>query len=61
MKPCEFRPPCFRFGTSSDFSGSVRVTSSRTFTELFRLPADVGLYILIPMANRLSAQNKSMW
>ena len=34
----------------SDFSGFFAVTSSYVLTELFRLPGDVRLYTLMPMA-----------
>src|SRR5207344_313671 len=44
-----FRPPVFGLGTSSDFSGVDRVSSTKSATLLPRRPAVVGLYLRIPM------------
>src|SRR5690554_5724627 len=53
MTPAWLRPPFLRMGRSSDFSGESVVMSSRTFTELFRLPGDVGLYVFIAITASL--------
>jgi len=44
-----FRPPVLGFGTTSDFSGVDRVSSTKSATLLPRRPGVVGLYLRIPM------------
>src|SRR2546430_2929467 len=55
--PCAFRPPLECSGRSSDFSGSLRVTSAKSATLEPRRPGVVGLYLRIaifpnPLADR---------
>jgi hypothetical protein len=45
--PWLFRPACFFNGRTSDFSGFVRVISSKVAPVMPRLPAEVGLYTFI--------------
>src|SRR3954452_24185065 len=47
--PVLFRPPVFGLGTSSDFSGVERVTSTKSATDEPRRPGVVGLYLRIPI------------
>src|SRR3712207_3469460 len=54
MRPWLFRPPFFGSGLVSDFSGVVRVTSTKSATEEPRRPGVVGLYLRIPMSDRAS-------
>ena len=46
MRPRLFRPPFFVSGSSSDFSGSDFVTSSKPDVAMKRRPGLVGLYFL---------------
>src|SRR5690606_22900063 len=55
MRPCELRPPVFLSGSSSDFSGSVFVISSKVATVMPRRAGDVGLYRLTPMVHPASS------
>src|SRR3712207_7342573 len=48
--PVLFRPPVFGLGTSSDFSGVERVSSTKSATDAPRRPGVVGLYLRIPMS-----------
>src|SRR3954453_887809 len=43
-RPYELRPPVFEMPSTSDFSGSVRVTSSKSANVAKRRPGLVGLY-----------------
>src|SRR5215213_1797608 len=47
--PVLLRPPVFGLGTSSDFSGVDRVSSTKSATDEPRRPGVVGLYLRIPM------------
>jgi len=49
MRPDELRPPFFGSGSTSDFSGVVRVISTKSATLEPRRPGVVGLYLRIPM------------
>jgi hypothetical protein len=49
MRPLLFRPPVLWILPSSDFSGVVFVTSSKSEEVTKRRPGDVGLYLRIPM------------
>src|SRR3954452_381862 len=49
MRPCALRPPFFGSGRTSDFSGSVRVTSTKSATLAPRRPGVVGLYLRMPI------------
>src|SRR5689334_6002537 len=55
MRPCTFRPPCECSGRTSDFSGSVLVTSEKSEPLAPRLPGVVGLYLRIAMSGRVSS------
>src|SRR5258708_15179285 len=46
-RPLTLRPLCFLRCCTSDFSGSLRVTSSKVDTDMKRRPGLVGLYFLI--------------
>src|SRR5215207_9301136 len=48
--PVLFRPPVFGLGTSSDFSGVERVSSTKSATLAPRRPGVVGLYLRIAMS-----------
>src|SRR5215213_8986722 len=48
--PVLFRPPVFGLGTSSDFSGVDRVSSTKSATLEPRRPGVVGLYLRIPIS-----------
>src|SRR4029453_5225666 len=50
MRPVLFRPPLFVSGRTSDFSGVVRVISTKSATEAPRRPGVVGLYLRIAMS-----------
>src|SRR3954447_15820292 len=52
MRPLLLRPPLLWILSSSDFSGVVLVTSSKSDPVTKRRPGDVGLYFLIPMRLR---------
>ena len=45
IRPCAFRPAFLRSGTRSDFSGSVRVISSKVETVIHRRPGEVGFLL----------------
>src|SRR5664280_3767566 len=49
IRPWLLRPPVFGFGDTRDFSGVVRVTSTKSATLEPRRPGVVGLYLRIPM------------
>src|SRR4051812_11277277 len=49
IRPVLLRPPVFGLGTSSDFSGVDRVSSTKSATDEPRRPGVVGLYLRIPM------------
>src|ERR1700728_398344 len=49
MRPCTFLPPLECSGRTSDFSGSVLVTSEKSAPLAPRLPGVVGLYLRIAM------------
>src|SRR3954452_16828646 len=53
MRPVLLRPPFFGSGTTSDFSGSLRVTSAKSATLAPRRPGVVGLYLRMPMGCRV--------
>src|SRR6187431_2632255 len=57
IRPWLLRPPFLGSGRVSDFSGVVRVTSTKSATDAPRRPGVVGLYLRIPMllSPRLSA------
>src|SRR4029453_2697351 len=48
--PLLLRPPVFGLGTSSDFSGVERVSSTKSATLAPRRPGVVGLYLRIAMS-----------
>src|SRR5258708_5179794 len=50
MRPCTFLPPRPCSGSTSDFSGSLRVTSAKSEPLAPRLPGVVGLYLRMPMS-----------
>src|SRR5919107_1968108 len=50
MRPWLLRPPFFGSGRVSDFSGVVRVISTKSATEAPRRPGVVGLYLRIAMS-----------
>src|ERR1700751_498787 len=54
MRPCTFLPPCECSGRTSDFSGSLLVTSEKSEPLAPRLPRVVGLYLRIAMSGRVS-------
>src|ERR687890_1151067 len=54
-RPELLRPPDFASGRTSDFSGSARVTSTKSATLAPRRPGVVGLYLRIPMFRVLSS------
>src|SRR5690348_718733 len=49
MRPWLLRPPVFGSGRVSDFSGVVRVISTKSATDEPRRPGVVGLYLRIAM------------
>src|SRR6202042_985967 len=53
IRPCTFRPPWPCSGRTSDFSGSLRVTSEKSAPLAPRLPGVVGLYLRIAMCSKL--------
>src|SRR3954471_12318245 len=55
-RPALLRPPLLCSGRTSDFSGSVRVISTKSATLEPRRPGVVGLYLRIPMSDRPSEQ-----
>src|SRR5687768_9144969 len=50
MRPLLLRPPLLCSGRTRDFSGSERVTSTKSATLEPRRPGVVGLYLRIPMS-----------
>src|SRR5215831_17284292 len=50
IRPCTFLPPRPCSGRTSDFSGSLRVTSAKSEPLAPRLPGVVGLYLRMPMS-----------
>src|SRR3954463_4858197 len=50
MRPWLLRPPFLGSGRTSDFSGVVRVTSTKSATDEPRRPGVVGLYLRIAMS-----------
>src|SRR3712207_4989191 len=54
MRPWLLRPPFFGSGRVRDFSGSERVTSTKSATDEPRRPGVVGLYLRIPMVRSSS-------
>src|SRR6188472_4418692 len=54
-----FRPPVLGFGTTSDFSGVDRVTSTKSATLAPRRPGVVGLYLRIPISQSSSDIGRS--
>src|SRR4249920_3633329 len=52
MRPLLLRPPVLVILVVSDFSGLVRVTSSKSEVVTKRRPGEVGLYFLMPMRLR---------
>src|SRR4051794_13786840 len=59
MRPWLLRPPFLGSGRSSDFSGVVRVISTKSATDEPRRPGVVGLYLRIPMCSQSSISRKS--
>src|SRR3954452_11311885 len=55
MRPVELRPAVLWRGRTSDFSGSLRVISTKSATLEPRRPGVVGLYLRIPMSTQSSA------
>src|SRR3954465_12211851 len=49
MRPALLRPPLLVSGRTSDFSGSERVTSTKSATLEPRRPGVVGLYLRMPI------------
>src|ERR1700756_1604135 len=58
MRPCTFLPPCECSGRTSDFSGSVLVTSEKSEPLAPRRPGVVGLYLRIAMSGRVSLRRR---
>src|SRR5262245_7112384 len=56
MRPDELRPPFFGSGRTSDFSGSERVTSTKSATLEPRRPGVVGLYLRIPIGKSVLSE-----
>src|SRR4051812_46164210 len=56
MRPYELRPPLFVSPWTSDFSGSLRVTSARSDQVAKRRPGLVGLCFLMAIATRSAPQ-----
>src|SRR2546429_924622 len=59
IRPCAFRPPLLCKGTTSDFSGVDRVTSTKSATLEPRRPGVVGLYLRIPISQSSSDIGRS--
>src|SRR3954463_15458955 len=55
-RPCTLRPPLPCSGRTSDFSGSLRVISTKSDTLEPRRPGVVGLYLRIPMSDTPAEQ-----
>src|SRR5437588_6313884 len=60
MRPPTLRPLCFLRCSSSDFSGSGRVTSWKLLTDMNRRPGLVGLYFLVGIAGVLDALEEAL-
>src|ERR1700712_2839500 len=58
IRPRLLRPPVFGLGTSSDFSGVDRVSSTKSATDEPRRPGVVGLYLRIPIQISPSARRR---
>ena len=58
MRPALLRPPLLCSGRTSDFSGSERVTSTKSATLEPRRAGVVGLYLRMPMSARLTGPPK---
>src|SRR6478672_12238141 len=56
MRPWLLRPPFLGSGRVSDFSGVVRVISTKSATDEPRRPGVVGLYLRIAMSSVLSQE-----
>src|SRR5688500_19614900 len=56
MRPLALRPPLLRSGSSSDFSGVSRVSSSNELTERNRVPAVIGLNFLVGIVSCAAAR-----
>src|SRR3712207_3879257 len=54
IRPLLLRPPVFGLGTTSDFSGVGRVSSTKPATDAPRRPGVVGLYLRIAMGSQSS-------
>src|SRR6476646_2723344 len=52
IRPVLLRPPLLCSGRTRDFSGAVRVTSTKSATEEPRRHGVVGLYLRIPITNQ---------
>src|SRR5512139_867937 len=59
MRPWLLRPPFFGSGRTSDFSGVVLVTSTKSATDEPRRPGVVGLYLRIAMSSQSSTLARS--
>src|SRR5919107_508083 len=59
MRPWLLRPPFLGSGRSRDFSGVVRVISTKSATDEPRRPGVVGLYLRIPMCSQSSISRQS--
>src|SRR5690242_18628231 len=59
MRPVLFRPPLLGSGRVSDFSGVVRVISTKSATDEPRRPGVVGLYLRIAMSQSSSSGTRS--
>ena len=59
MRPRLFRPPFFVIGSSSDFSGSDFVISSKPDVAMKRRPGLVGLYFLSAIRRPLLRRSRS--
>src|SRR4051812_19269296 len=59
MRPWLLRPPFLVSGRVSDFSGVVRVISTKSATDAPRRPGVVGLYLRIGMSSQSSAGARS--
>src|SRR3954469_16792195 len=59
IRPWLLRPPLLGSGRVSDFSGVVRVISTKSATEAPRRPGVVGLYLRIAMSSSVLNQTRS--
>src|SRR5919112_4185271 len=60
MRPWLLRPPFLGSGLTRDFSGVVRVTSTKSATDEPRRPGVVGLYLRMPMSSQSSILSRSV-